>query len=213
MSETATTARVDRATGVIDEATAWDLPHQEHGKRTAQEHATAQRQIARRRKPKGQEQTHGYRLARFKAARAHKKVARQRKDDAHKWAKKLVSDHQYLAVEDFKPKFIAKSTMARKAAEATIATTKAILIFQALKAGRTLKLVSPRYTTMDCAHCGARAKHRLPLGERTYSCTGCGVSRSRDKNSAAVMVDRAGFSSANTKSLRLALAAVPQRAA
>ena len=38
--------------------------------------------------------------------------------------------------------------------------------------------VTEQPTTMDCADCGARAKHRLPLSERTYTCTACGVSRS-----------------------------------
>ncbi|GHC94418.1 hypothetical protein GCM10007079_44850 [Nocardiopsis terrae] len=51
----------------------------------------------------------------------------------------------------------------------------------------------PAHTTMDCAGCGARAKHALPLSQRTYTCTACGVSRSRDKNSAHVMLVRAGL--------------------
>ncbi|MHB8190147.1 MAG: hypothetical protein ACYDHP_06965 [Ferrimicrobium sp.] len=28
---------------------------------------------------------------------------------------------------------------------------------------------------MDCSKCGARAKHRLPLWERSYTCSSCGV--------------------------------------
>ncbi|MFJ9448598.1 zinc ribbon domain-containing protein [Kitasatospora sp. NPDC101235] len=51
-------------------------------------------------------------------------------------------------------------------------------------------------TTTDCAHCGARAKHRLPLSERTYTCTACGASSPRDKNSARVMLVRAGLNPA-----------------
>lgn len=34
-------------------------------------------------------------------------------------------------------------------------------------------LVHPAHTTMDRAHCGAGAKHRLPLSERTYTRTAC----------------------------------------
>ncbi|WP_176740859.1 MULTISPECIES: zinc ribbon domain-containing protein [unclassified Streptomyces] len=85
------------------------------------------------------------------------------------------------------PKFLAKTTMARKAADAAISATKAALAEMGRKHARKVHLVHPAHTTMDCADCGARAKHALPLSERTYTCTACGASRPRDKNSARVM--------------------------
>ena len=84
-------------------------------------------------------------------------------------------------------------TMARKAADAAIGITKAALIEAGRKHDRRVVLVDPRYTTMDCGHCGARTKHRLPLSERIYTCSACGTVSSRDKNSAHVMLVRAGF--------------------
>ncbi len=208
VSETATTVQVNLATGDVDETTAFDLPHHQYAARAQAQVAREQRKMARRRKPKGQEQSHGYRLAKFKAARAQKKVARQRKDAAAKWAKNVVAEHELVAVEDFKPKFLAQSSMAKKAADAAIGATKEALLWQGMKQGRTIELVHPAHTTMDCANCGARAKHRLPLGQRTYTCSGCGVSRSRDKNSAAVMVARAGFLPAKAKGVSHCPAAV-----
>jgi putative transposase len=109
----------------------------------------------------------------------------------------VVRDHDALAVEDFRPKFLAKSTMARKAADAAIGATKSALVEMARKHGRAVHLVSPAHTTMDCAHCDARAKHRLPLSERTYTCTACGTVSPRDKNSARVMLVRAGLNPAS----------------
>ncbi|MDQ0605117.1 hypothetical protein QF037_009462 [Streptomyces canus] len=53
--------------------------------------------------------------------------------------------------------------MARKTADAAIGATKAALIEMGRKHGRDIRLVNPAHTTMDCAHCDARAKHRLPL--------------------------------------------------
>ncbi|GGR50055.1 hypothetical protein GCM10010251_78890 [Streptomyces aurantiogriseus] len=64
------------------------------------------------------------------------------------------------------------------------------------KHGRDIRLVHPAHTTMDCAHCDARAKHALPLGERTYTCTACNTVSPRDKNSARVMLVRAGLNPA-----------------
>ena len=112
----------------------------------------------------------GYKRARRKAAKAHAKVAAQRQDTARKWAKSVVRDHDAIAVEDFRPKFLAKTSMARKAADAAIGAAKRSLLEMAAKHGRVVHLVNPAYTTMDCSACGARAKTRLPLSERTYTC-------------------------------------------
>lgn len=174
-----------------------DLPHAQHGKTAAAKLARYQRMMSRRATPKNRPDTAGYRKARKAAAKVAKKIARQRQDTGRKWAKRVVRDHDALAVEDFRPRFLAKSTMARKAADAAISATKTALIEQARKHGRTLHLVHPAHTTMDCAHCGARAKHRIPLSERTYTCTACGTVSPRDKNSARVMLVRAGLNPAS----------------
>lgn len=92
--------------------------------------------------------------------------------------------------------------MARKAADAAIGSAKRELIGMGRKHGRRVVLVDPKHTTTDCASCGARTKHALPLSERTYTCTTCGVSRPRDKNSALVMLIRAGFVPAGAEGLR-----------
>ncbi|MET8096527.1 transposase [Streptomyces sp. NPDC005236] len=173
-----------------------DLPHPQHGKTAAQRLARYQRMMARRNTPRNRPDTAGYRNARTAAAKVAKKIARQRQDTGRKWAKQVVRDHDALAVEDFRPKFLAKSTMARKAADAAISATKTALVEMARKHSRTVHLVNSTHTTMDCAHCGARAKHALPLSERTYTCTACGAVSPRDKNSARVMLVRAGLNPA-----------------
>ncbi|MFF3676770.1 RNA-guided endonuclease InsQ/TnpB family protein [Streptomyces sp. NPDC002120] len=173
-----------------------DLPHPEYGMAAAGKLAGYQRMMARRKPKRGQGASKGYRKAQRQAAKAHKKIARQRQDNARKWAKKVVTDFDGLAVEDFRPKFLAKSTMARKAADAAITATRHELINMARKHGRDLRLVHPAHTTMDCGRCGARAKHALPLSERTYTCTACGAVSPRDRNSARVMLTRAGLNPA-----------------
>ncbi|MFF9037634.1 RNA-guided endonuclease InsQ/TnpB family protein [Streptomyces sp. NPDC014892] len=186
--------------GVKETATttsdAHDLPHAGHGRKAKAQLTRYDRMMARRRPEKGKPGSKGYREAKERRAKAHKKVARQREDTARKWAKKVVRDHDAIAVEDFRPKFLARTTMARKAADAAIGATKAALIEMGRKHGRDIRLVRPAYTTMDCAHCDARAKHVLPLGERTYTCAVCGNVSPRDKNSACVMLVRAGLNPA-----------------
>jgi putative transposase len=193
--------------GVRETATttsgAHDLPHPEYGKKASARLTHYQRMMARRKPSQGKTGSKGYRQARKQVAKLHKKVARQRRDRARKWAKGLMRGYDALAVEDFRPKFLGKSTMARKAADAAISATKQELIAMARKHRRDLRLVHPAHTTMDCGHCGARAKHALPLSERTYTCTACGASSPRDKNSARVMLIRAGLDPVGADRVRL----------
>jgi putative transposase len=195
---------VDR--GVKETATttsdAHDLPHAEHGRKAQAKLTRYDRMMARRKPKEGRPGPRGYREAKKLRAKAYKKVARQRQDTGRKWDKKVVRDHDAIAVEDFRPRFLAKSTMARKAADAAIGATEAALIEMGRKHGRDIRLVHPAYTTMDCAHCDARAKHALPLGERTYACTACGNVSPRDKNSARVMLVRAGLNPAGADGAR-----------
>ncbi len=47
-------------------------------------------------------------------AKLHKKVARQRQDTARKWAERVARDHDAIAVEDFRPKFLSRTTVERQ---------------------------------------------------------------------------------------------------
>lgn len=166
----------------------FDLPYLGHRKRCAAELAKAQRKMCRRRRTRGQAQSNGYQRAARQAAKLHKKAARQTTHDARVWANRVVANHALIAVEDFKPKFLAKSTMARKAADAAVGTTKRTLIECGKRAGRKVVLVPPAYTTMTCAKCGTRAKDRLGLGQRVFRCDHCGHTDGRDRNAARVIL-------------------------
>ncbi|MEU6199560.1 transposase [Streptomyces sp. NPDC047061] len=202
--------------GVTQTATttsdAHDLPHGQHGRKAQARLTRYDRMMSRRRPKKGQVASKGYREAKKWRAKTYAKIARQRQDTGRKWAKKVVTDHDVIAVEDFRPKFLAKSSMARKAADAAIGATKKALIEMGRKHGRDIRLVHPAHTTMDCASCGARIKHALPLSERTYTCTACGAVSPRDKNSARVMLVRAGLNPAGAEGVRPPGAQLPEAA-
>ncbi|MFM9608977.1 RNA-guided endonuclease InsQ/TnpB family protein [Streptomyces niveiscabiei] len=189
-----------------------DLPHPQHGRKAQAGLTRYDRMTARRKPAKGQAASKGYREAKKWRAKTYAKIARQRQDTARKWAKRVVRDHDAIAVEDFRPKFLAKTTMARKAADAAIGATKTALIEMGRKHGRDIRLVNSAHTTMDCAQCGARTKHALPLSERTYTCTACGASSPRDKNSARVMLVRAGLTPAGAEGARPPGARLPEAA-
>ncbi|MFF4875170.1 RNA-guided endonuclease InsQ/TnpB family protein [Micromonospora sp. NPDC000668] len=176
---------------------AYDLPHLGHRRRCAAELARVQRKMSRRRRPRGNPPSKGYLRAKRQAAKVHKKAARQNTHDSRQWAKKVVDDHSVIAVEDFKPTFLTRTTMARKAADAAIGAAKRELINRGTRAGRKVVLVPPAYTTMTCSECGTRTKERLGLGVRTFRCHDCGYTAGRDLNAARTILatverDRAG---------------------
>lgn len=199
--EVATTVTVTKD-GTIDDGSEYDLPSVGHHTLLQREIATQQRAMARRRPTKGQAPSKGYKRSKKRHAQLQVKAKNRRKDAAHKWSRKIVREHTHIAVEDFKPKFLSSSTMARKAADNAAGYVKQTLIYQASKTGRVLVLVDPRHTTMDCAKCDARATHRLPLSERTYTCQACGFTRPRDKNSAEIVFKRAGFNPHSAEQVR-----------
>jgi len=165
----------------------FDLRYAGHRKRCAAQLAKAQRKMSRRHRKGGKVQSNRYRDARREAARLHKKAARQTQHDSRVWARRVVEGHATIAVEDFKPKFLAKSTMARKAADAAIGAAKRELLDRGLRAGRKVVLVQPAYTTMTCSECFARNK-RLDLDVRTFQCATCGYTAGRDWNAARVIL-------------------------
>ncbi|MFD4182535.1 RNA-guided endonuclease InsQ/TnpB family protein [Rhodococcus sp. NPDC058514] len=166
----------------------FDLPYLGHRKRCAGELAKAQRKMARRHSGKRGPRSRGYDRAKREAAKLRKKAARQTQHDSRVWAKRVVDRHGLIAVEDFKPRFLAKSTMARKAADAAIGGAKRELIERGTRAGRTVVLVQPAYTSMTCSSCFARAKQRLGLAQRTFRCHACGHTDDRDRNAARVIL-------------------------
>lgn len=182
----------------------YDLPYRGHRKRCAAELARAQRKMSRRRRARGVAPSKGYQEARLQVAKLHKKAQRQATHDARVWARKVIDDHGLIAVEDFKPKFLAKSTMAKKAADAAISMTKRELIERAVRAGRQVVMVAPAYTSMTCSRCFERTNQRLGLGERTFRCATCGFTDGRDRNAAKVILAVAERNHAGVEGVRRA---------
>ncbi|HEY2792567.1 MAG TPA: transposase, partial [Micromonosporaceae bacterium] len=184
---------------------AFDLPYLGHRRRCSAELAKAQRRMARRRPARGHAASRGYRNARRQAARIAKRASRQTLHDVRQWALRVVDKHSLIAVEDFKPSFLAKSRLARKSADAAIGLCKNELIYRAMRAGRQVVLVPPAYTTMTCSQCGARAKDRLRLGLRVFQCTACGYTAGRDRNAARTILATAERNRAGADDVRHAM--------
>lgn len=177
---------------------AFDLPCGNQTKNSAEALKIAQRILSR-----AKNGSKGRNEAKLAVARIHLHISRQRKDRAFKWARKVVRSFGKIAIEDFKPKFLSKSTMAKKAADGAVGMTKKILVTMAEDAGRTVALVTPTYSTMECSDCGSRNKTRLTLSTRTFVCEICGYTAGRDENAARRIRVRAGFNPTDVDDIRL----------
>jgi putative transposase len=154
--------------------------------------------------------SHRREKARKAVAKAHRKIANQRRDFHHKQAKKLIQEHQTIVFEELeianvskraKPKqdetgkylpngAAAKSGLNKSILDAGWGQFQQIVMHKAACAGRTVLKVSPRYTSQVCSQCGAVRKKSLE--ERWHSCE-CGCELDRDTN-AAINILRLGRS-------------------
>lgn len=161
----------------------YNLPFHGHRKRCAAELSKLQRTLCRRRKPSGHTASNRYRKAKLRVVKLYKKAVRQNTHASSNWARAVVDNHQTIAIEDFRPRFLGKTSMARKAADASIGAAKRAVIERAKRAGREVVLVPPAYTTMTCSKCG-EIQARIGLAERTFRCVDCGHTADRDVNAA-----------------------------
>lgn len=139
--------------------------------------------------------------AREAVAKAHRKIARQRKDFQHKTSRKLVERYQVLVFENIQinrltrkpqPKLDENGIYLPNGAAAKGGLNKSILDagwgsfllmcqVKAAWAGRTLIKVDPRFTSQVCSGCGQVRKK--DLSERWHTCA-CGCELDRDVNAA-----------------------------
>lgn len=184
---------------------AYDLPYGGHRKRCAAALAKVQRKMSRRRRPRGQAPSKGYQHAKRLTAMMYKKASRQNAHASRVWVQRVVAYHQTIAVEDFRSRFLGRSTMARKAADAAIGSAKRELLERGKRAGRKVVLVPPAYTTMTCSECFARAKQPLGLAERVFRCEHCGYTADRDRNAARTILAVAERNHASVDDVRRAV--------
>jgi putative transposase len=137
-----------------------------------------QRQLCRRQKG-----SHRRRKAARNTAKAHLKIARQRRDFHFKVAKPYAESHHHIAVEDLgicnmvKNHHLAKSIM-----DASWGAFLTILEEKAARAGHQVIRVNPRFTSQQCHQCGEIVQKSLSV--RTHICPFCGYVADRDVNAA-----------------------------
>jgi len=151
--------------------------------------------------------SHRRERAKRRIGKAHRKIARQRRDFHHKHSRQLVNRYQIIVFEDIhignltrrpKPaqdengKYVpngaaAKGGLNKSILDAGWGAFVGMCSVKAAWAGRTLIKVNPQFTSQVCSGCGqVRTKD---LSERWHTCD-CGTELDRDVNAAINILAR-----------------------
>ncbi len=161
--------------------------------------AKAQRRVSRRKKGSKRREK-----AKALLRKAHQKVARQRRDHAHKTAKSLVERYDRIAVEDLNVSgMVENHHLAKAISDSGWAQFVQILSDKAESAGREVVKVNPRNTSQKCSGCGELV--RKPLATRWHSCPSCGCELDRDHNAAINILKGGGTAFGERRTLVPAL--------
>ena len=159
---------------------------QKYLRQSEQKLAHAQRDLSRKKKG-----SNNIDKQREKVAKIHRHIRNQRKDNAHKISKKLVDSHDTIVFEDLRIQNMVKNHhLSKSILDAGWNQLVTFTAYKAEYAGKIVKQVDPKYTSMTCSTCGHIQK--MPLSARTYKCPACNMVLDRDVN-AAINIKRKGL--------------------
>jgi putative transposase len=117
-------------------------------------------------------------------ARLHRKVKNLRRDFLHRLTTWLARTKPVIVVEDLSVRGLSRSPLSRSVADVGWGTFLRMPEYKAKWYGATL-IVSPRSfpSTRLCSRCG-HLQGRMPLSQRVFRCTACGLEMDRDLNAA-----------------------------
>ncbi|MEJ0008522.1 MAG: transposase [Steroidobacteraceae bacterium] len=120
------------------------------------------------------------------AKRIHRKAARCRADALHKFSRSIVDRYQKIVVGDVSGSKLVKTRMAKSVLDSGWGMLKGCLEYKSQQAARSFEVISERYTSVTCSHCGALGGPRGVNGliVRSWICGDCGESHDRDVNAA-----------------------------
>lgn len=125
-----------------------------------------------------------YKKASIKVAKLHRRVADIRADYLHKLTTYLAKNHSQVVIEDLNVSGMMKNhKLARAIADCGFYEFRRQLEYKCQWYGSELVIVDRFYPSSQlCSNCGQQQK--MPLKERVYNCSSCGISLERDLNAA-----------------------------
>jgi len=123
-----------------------------------------------------------------RAKAIHAKITNRRKDDLHKFSRKLVTENAAIFVGNVSSAKLVKTKMAKSVLDAGWSMFKTMLEYKCAHAGVVFEEINEAYTTQRCSCCASipdsSPKGRAGLGIREWTCMVCGTHHDRDINAA-----------------------------
>lgn len=139
--------------------------------------ARAQKDLAR--KTRG---SNRYARQKIKVARIHEHIANSRKDNLNKITTQIVTDYDFIAIEDLAVKnMVGNHKLAKSLSDASFGMFRQMLTYKCEWYGKELVVVDRYFpSSKTCSKCSYIVES-LPLNIREWTCK-CGMSHDRDLN-------------------------------
>lgn len=132
-------------------------------------------------------------------AKLRRRIARRRRDAAHKLSTRLATTHAVIAIEDLKVRRMtasakgnlknpgtnvrAKASLNRVFLANAHADFRRMLAYKCERSGARLVAVNPAYTSQTCSQCGHCAPENRK-NQAVFQCAACGLNLNADHNAA-----------------------------
>lgn len=126
--------------------------------------------------------------------RVHATIQNQRSNFTNHLSKKIVAEHQLIAVENLSISGMVKGRFGKSILDAAWGQFISQLRYKAENAGVLFCAVNPRGTSQECSKCGEIVLKDLSV--RVHSCLKCGLVLDRDENAAKNILARSLIESA-----------------
>ena len=116
------------------------------------------------------------------------KIANRRKHFLHVATTNIVDRFAQIYVGDVNAARLKRTNMAKSVSDASWSAFRTMLVYKSRLRGGMCEVVSERYSSQTCSHCGALPEGRprgiAGLGVRSWHCDDCGSLLDRDANAA-----------------------------
>lgn len=116
------------------------------------------------------------------------KIANRRRHFLHVETTKIVRRFARIYVGDVNAKKLMRTNMAKSVSDASWTALRTMLVYKSRMRGGLCEIVSERYSSQTCFHCGVMPKGRpkgiAGIGVKSWKCDDCGSLLDRDVNAA-----------------------------